>query len=61
MPPEIMDDLQAELRRLRKENAVLRQVCDILIKAAAIFAKEGTCSIIPTAVASIDPSTIRWC
>ncbi len=25
MPPEIQDDLQAELRRLRKENAVLRQ------------------------------------
>ena len=25
MPPEIRDDLQAELKRLRKENAVLRQ------------------------------------
>ena len=25
MPPEIKDDLQAELKRLRKENAVLRQ------------------------------------
>ncbi len=24
MPPEIKDDLQAELKRLRKENAVLR-------------------------------------
>ncbi len=25
MPPEIKDDLQAELKQLRKENAVLRQ------------------------------------
>ena len=41
MPPEIRDDLQAELKRLRKENAVLRQERDILKKAAAFFAKEG--------------------
>ena len=40
-PPEIKDDLQAELKRLRKENAVLRQERDILKKAAAFFAKEG--------------------
>ena len=42
MPPEIRDDLQAELKRLRKENAVLRQERDILKKAAAFFAKEGS-------------------
>ena len=42
MPPEIKDDLQAELKRLRKENAVLRQERDILKKAAAFFAKEGS-------------------
>ncbi len=41
MPPEIQDDLQAELKRLRKENAVLRRERDILKKAAAFFAKEG--------------------
>ena len=42
IPPEIRDDLQAELKRLRKENAVLRQERDILKKAAAFFAKEGS-------------------
>ncbi len=42
MPSEITDDLQAELKRLRKENAVLRQERDILKKAAAFFAKEGS-------------------
>ena len=42
MLPEIKDDLQAELKRLRKENAVLRQERDILKKAAAFFAKEGS-------------------
>ena len=42
MPPEIRGDLQAELKRLRKENAVLRQERDILKKAAAFFAKEGS-------------------
>ena len=42
MPPEIKEDLQAELKRLRKENAVLRQERDILKKAAAFFAKEGS-------------------
>ena len=42
MPPEIRYDLQAELKRLRKENAVLRQERDILKKAAAFFAKEGS-------------------
>ena len=42
MAPEIEDDLQAELKRLRKENAVLRQERDILKKATAFFAKEGS-------------------
>ena len=42
MLPEIKDDLQAELKRLRKENLVLRQERDILKKAAAFFAKEGS-------------------
>ena len=41
-PPEIRNELQAELKRLRKENAVLRQERDILKKAAAFFAKEGS-------------------
>ncbi len=40
-PPEIADDVECELRRLRKENAVLRQERDILKKAAVFFAKEG--------------------
>ena len=42
MPPEIKDDLQDELRRLRKGDAVLRQERDILKKAAAFVAKEGS-------------------
>ena len=39
-PVEASVDLQAELKRLRKENAVLKQERDILKKAAAFFAKE---------------------
>ena len=35
-------DLHAELRRLRRENAVLKQERDILKKAAAFFAEEGS-------------------
>lgn len=40
-PSEISVDLHAELKRLRRENAVLKQERDILKKAAAFFAKEG--------------------
>jgi transposase len=32
----------AELKRLRRENAVLKQERDILNEAAAFFAKEGS-------------------
>ena len=41
-PPGIDDDLRVELKRLRKSNAVLRQERDILKKATAFFAKEGS-------------------
>ena len=40
-PPDIDGDLQGELRRLHKENALLKQEREILKKAAAFFAKEG--------------------
>ena len=35
-------DLAAELKRLRRENEVLRQERDILKRAAAFFAREGS-------------------
>ena len=35
-------DVVAELRRLRRENEVLRQERDILKKATAFFAREGS-------------------
>ena len=38
--PEIDDSVEAELKRLRKENAKLRMERDILKKATAYFAKE---------------------
>ena len=41
-PNEAPVDLHAELRRLRRENALLKQERDILKKAAAFFAKEGS-------------------
>ena len=41
-PPERQEDLTAELRRLRRENEILRQEREILKRAAAFFAKEGS-------------------
>ncbi|MDE4059829.1 IS3 family transposase [Phaeobacter gallaeciensis] len=40
-PVEASVDVHAELKRLRRENAVLKQERDILKKAAAFFAKDG--------------------
>lgn len=37
---EADSDLRAELKRLRRENAVLKQEGDILKKAAAFFARD---------------------
>jgi transposase len=39
---EVPVDLHGELKRLRRENAVLKQERDILKKAAAFFAREGS-------------------
>lgn len=36
------EDVVAELKRLRRENDILRQERDILKKATAFFAKEGS-------------------
>jgi len=36
------DDVPEELARLRKENVILRQEREILKRAAAFFAKEGS-------------------
>ena len=36
------EDIADELRRLKRENEVLRQEREILKKAAAFFAKEGS-------------------
>lgn len=41
-PVEGQPDLRAELKRLRRENAVLKQERDILKKAAAFFAKDAS-------------------
>lgn len=42
-PPEgRQEDVAAELKRLRRENEVLRQERDILKRATAFFAKEGS-------------------
>ena len=40
-PSEAPVDPHTELKRLRRENAVLKQERDILEKAAAFFAREG--------------------
>ena len=36
------EDVAAELKRLRRENEILRQERDILKKATAFFLKEGS-------------------
>jgi transposase len=41
-PPERQDDLAAELKRLPRENEILRQEREILKRAATFFAKEGS-------------------
>jgi len=40
--PERQEDLAAELKRLRRENEILRQEREILKRAATFFAKEGS-------------------
>ena len=40
-PARTGEDMGAELKRLRRENEILRQERDILKKATAFFAKEG--------------------
>jgi len=41
-PPDRQEDMAAELRRLRRENEVLRQEREILKRATTFFAKEGS-------------------
>jgi transposase len=41
-PRDRQEDVAAELKRLRRENEILRQERDILKKATAFFAKEGS-------------------
>ena len=41
-PRERQEDLAAELKRLRRENEILRQERDILKRAATFFAKQGS-------------------
>jgi transposase len=36
------EDVAAELKRLRRENEILRQERDILKRATAFFAREGS-------------------
>ena len=36
------EDVTAELKRLRRENEILRQERDILKRATAFFAREGS-------------------
>jgi transposase len=40
-PAERQEDMATELKRLRRENEILRQKREILKKATAFFAKEG--------------------
>jgi transposase len=41
-PAAAESDVTAELKRLRRENEILRQEQDILKKATAFFAREGS-------------------
>ena len=41
-PPGRQEDIAAELKRLRRENEILRQERDILKRATAFFAREGS-------------------
>lgn len=41
-PGNRQEDVAAELKRLRRENEILRQERDILKRATAFFAKEGS-------------------
>ena len=41
-PQDREEDMAAELKRLRRENEILRQERDILKRATAFFAKEGS-------------------
>ena len=41
-PSEAPVDVHAELKRLRRENEILRQERDILKRATAFFAREGS-------------------
>lgn len=40
--PAATEDMVAELKRLRRENEILRQEREILKRATAFFAKEGS-------------------
>lgn len=42
LPANRQEDMAAELKRLRRENEVLRQEREILKRATAFFAKEGS-------------------
>jgi transposase len=41
-PEERQEDMATELKRLRRENEILRQEREILKRATAFFAKEGS-------------------
>ena len=41
-PDDRQEDMATELKRLRRENEILRQERDILKRATAFFAKEGS-------------------
>jgi transposase len=40
--PAGVEDVASELKRLRRENEILRQEREILKRAATFFAKEGS-------------------